>query len=85
MMNNRFMVDDAGTLIDIETRDTYDIVEEVCDLMNELNNENTILKEKYERKDRQLQRAKKDTRKYTDYFMNELNWDCDRIIEEVFR
>lgn len=43
------------------------------------------LQDVYERKDRQLQRAKKDTRKYTDYFMNELNWDCDRIIEEVFR
>ena len=30
----RFIVDDAGTLIDIETRDMYDIVEEVVDLLN---------------------------------------------------
>jgi uncharacterized coiled-coil protein SlyX len=31
----RFIVDDAGTLIDMETRDTFDIVEEVCPLLNE--------------------------------------------------
>ena len=57
----------------------------LIDELNELAEENQLLKDKYERKDRQLQRAKKDVRKYTDYFMNELNWDCDRIIKEVFR
>ena len=36
-MSERFMVDDCGTLIDMETRDTYDYVEEVCPLLNELN------------------------------------------------
>lgn len=41
---NRFMVDTAGTLIDLDTRDTFDIVEEVVDLMNDLNNENKLLK-----------------------------------------
>jgi seryl-tRNA synthetase len=50
-----------------------------------LEEENKELKDKYERKDRQLKRTKKDIEKYTDYFMNELNWDCDRIIKEVFR
>ena len=34
-MTERFIVDDAGTLIDIKTRNTYDIVEEVVDLLNE--------------------------------------------------
>jgi hypothetical protein len=34
-MTERFIVDTAGTLIDIETRDTFDIVEEVCPLLNE--------------------------------------------------
>ena len=58
---------------------------EIVNELNELAEENQLLKDKYERKDRQLQRAKKDVRKYTDYFMNELNWDCDRIIKEVFR
>ena len=32
--NKRYMVDDAGTLIDIETRDTYDYVSDVVDLLN---------------------------------------------------
>ena len=34
-MSERFMVDDAGTLIDMETRDNYDYVEEVCPVLNE--------------------------------------------------
>ena len=29
------MVDDCGTLIDMETRDNYDYVEEVCPVLNE--------------------------------------------------
>ena len=29
------MVDDAGTLIDMHTRDTFDYVSDVCDLLNE--------------------------------------------------
>lgn len=44
MNKNRFMVDTAGTLIDLDTLDTFDIVEEVVDLMNDLNNENKLLK-----------------------------------------
>ena len=35
-MTERFMVDDAGTLIDMETRDTFDYVSDVCGLLNEL-------------------------------------------------
>ena len=64
----------------------------ILDLLNQLNDENEKLKRKnkflknqYERKDRQLHRTKKDIEKYTDYFMNELNWDCERIIKEVFK
>ena len=44
MTNKRFMVDDAGTLIDMQTRDMFDIVEEVCPLLNELAEENTRLR-----------------------------------------
>ena len=33
--NKRYVVDDAGTLIDIQTRDTYDYVSDVCDVLNE--------------------------------------------------
>ena len=35
MTAKRFMVDDAGTLIDMHTRDTFDYVSDVCDLLNE--------------------------------------------------
>ena len=44
--NKRFMVDDAGTLIDIQTREMYDIVEEVCSVLNALYNENEQLKQR---------------------------------------
>ena len=37
MTKKRFMVDDAGTLIDMQTRNTYDYVSEVCPLLNALN------------------------------------------------
>jgi len=43
--NKRFIIDDAGTLIDIETRNMFDIVEEICPLLNELNNENNRIKQ----------------------------------------
>lgn len=39
MTSDRFIIDDAGTLIDMETRNTYDYVDEVCPLLNELNTE----------------------------------------------
>ena len=40
MTAKRFMVDDCGTLIDMHTRDTFDYVSDVCDLLNELSEEN---------------------------------------------
>lgn len=44
MTAKRFMVDDAGTLIDMHTRDTFDYVSDVCGLLNELHEENMMLK-----------------------------------------
>ena len=44
-MTDRFIIDDAGTLIDMETRNTYDIVEEILPLLNELNNAEETKKE----------------------------------------
>ena len=53
-MTGRYMVDDAGSLIDMETRDTYDYVDEVCPVLNEqveqineLEKENRLLKITY--------------------------------------
>ena len=37
--NKRFMVDDTGTLIDMKTRNTYDYVSDVVDLLNDLQQE----------------------------------------------
>ena len=42
--NKRFMVDDAGTLIDMVTRNTYDYVSDVCELLNELHEKNNELR-----------------------------------------
>lgn len=42
-MIERYMVDDAGTLIDMQTRDTFDYVSDVCDVLNE---QDKIIKDK---------------------------------------
>ena len=44
MTAERFMIDDAGTLIDMHTRDTFDYVSDVVTLLNELHEENQSLK-----------------------------------------
>ena len=44
MMGGRFIVDDCGTLIDMETRETYDYVCDVLHLLNKLDRENRLLK-----------------------------------------
>lgn len=45
-MTERFIVDDCGTLIDMHTRDTFDYVSDVCNLLNELHEENIQLSDK---------------------------------------
>ena len=39
------LIDDCGTLIDMQTRDTFDYVSDVCELLNELNDENKTIKD----------------------------------------
>ena len=46
--NERFIVDTAGTLIDMETRNTYDYVSEVVGLLNGYDKENEQLKKQRE-------------------------------------
>ena len=53
-MSERYIVDDAGSLIDMETRDSYDYVSEVCPVLNDydervksLEYENRLLKVTY--------------------------------------
>ena len=55
--NKRFIIDDVGTLIDIQTRNTYDYVSDVCPLLNELNDENEQLKQRNNRQYEQLNKA----------------------------
>ena len=45
MTEKRFIIDDAGTLIDMETRNMYELAYEVVDLLNELNDENNHIKQ----------------------------------------
>lgn len=44
-MTKRFMVDDCGTLIDMNNRNTYDYVSDVCEILNDFNDENERLKQ----------------------------------------
>lgn len=45
MTDKRFIIDDAGTLIDLDNRNIYDYVSDVCELLNELADENEELKQ----------------------------------------
>lgn len=57
-MTERFIIDDCGTLIDIQTRNTYDYVTDVCPLLNQLSNENkqirNLITEQYNNERTQL-------------------------------
>lgn len=80
-MTNRFVIsdDDDYLIIDRVTGEEF--------LLNEFRKDGSPkrLCSKLNRMDRKIHNQRKDLRKYTDYFMRELNWDCDRIMEEVFR
>ena len=43
-MTERYITDDAGTLIDMETREMYDLVEEICPVLNKYDKENKMIK-----------------------------------------
>ena len=60
--NERFIVDDAGTLIDMETRNTYDYVSEVVDLLNDVTNELRIAQSVIQMKREQISSLAKSNR-----------------------
>ena len=60
--NERFIVDDAGTLIDMETRNTYDYVSEVLPLLNGLTNEIKIAQSVIQMKRQQISSLAKSNR-----------------------
>ena len=47
-MTEKWIVDDAGTLINMSTRNHYDYMEEVVDVLNNLSEENEQLKKEIE-------------------------------------
>ena len=47
-MTEKWIVDDAGTLINMSTRKHYDYMEEVVDVLNKLSEENGKLKQAYQ-------------------------------------
>ena len=61
-MTERFIVDDTGTLIDMETRNTYDYVSEVVDLLNDVTNELRIAQSVIQMKREQISSLAKSNR-----------------------
>ena len=80
MMSERFMVDDAGTLIDMETRNSYDYVSDVVDLLNNLHEENEQLKQFPIKLDDRIQKLKEDLKKLTEMDKSDLN---PQAVEDV--
>ena len=60
MTEKRYRIDDAGTLIDMHTRETYDYVSDVCELLNNLNDENEQLKQHIQTLQKQIKRLEND-------------------------
>ena len=54
--NKRFLIDDAGELIDLENHKFIDYGDECCKLLNELSDENEELKQRNNRQYEQLGR-----------------------------
>ena len=68
------------------------IDDDLLKLINRLDDElktyksaNKTLKSNLDRCREKVKRQHKDLDKYYEYFTRELNWDCDRIVKEVFR
>lgn len=94
-MKEKWIVDDAGTLINISTRNHYDYMEEVVDVLNKLSEENDLLKMEnyglqdgldfYKEENEQLKKEKEfwkgDSCQCSNY-LSILSMDC-QIVQEV--
>ena len=79
--NKRFIIDDAGTLIDMQTRNTYDYVSDVCPLLNALNDENEQLKSEIkEWKDKYYQAEETVINEYS----SNISKDMEELHKEVY-
>ena len=86
----------TGVVTDTKTGKEYRcdgrIDDDLLKLINELDctletykSANKTLKSTLDRCREKVKRQHKDLDKYYEYFTRELNWDCDRIMKEVFR
>lgn len=61
-MTEKWIVDDAGTLINMSTRNHYDYMEEVVDVLNKLSEENEQLKQQLKKDNDVLDNTKQKLR-----------------------
>jgi hypothetical protein len=80
IMSERFMVDDAGSLIDMEEMKYYDIVEEVCPVLNALHEENEQLKQIPIKLDNRIEKLQEDLQKLSEMDTADLN---QQAVEDV--
>ena len=77
--NKRFMIDDTGTLIDMNTRNTYDYVSDVVNVLNDLNNSREYHKKernKLKNREEKYQRVISGVMAFIELQVNnELGWD----------
>lgn len=82
-MTEKWIVDDAGTLINMVTRNHYDYVEEVVDVLNKLSEENEQLKKDLKKKFVPFAKADGDyTAVNTEEFIKILN-ENEQLKQEV--
>ena len=92
MTDKRFIIDDAGSLIDMHTRDTFDYVSDVCDLLNEqyetiqqLQHDASILiqaNQDYRKENEQLKQFKEDVFNKVDMHLRMLPTARDNEFDE---
>jgi DNA-directed RNA polymerase alpha subunit len=70
MTEKRFMVDDAGSLIDMEEMKYYDIVEEVCPVLNEQHETITTQKHIIDKQEMELSKVENVLQKHYDNIKN---------------
>jgi cell shape-determining protein MreC len=79
-MTERFMLDDAGELIDLNTHKFIDYGEECCNLLNALHEENEQLKQIPIKLDNRIEKLQEDLQKLSEMDTADLN---QQAVEDV--
>ena len=75
------MVDDAGTLIDILTRDTYDYVSDVCPVCNKLWSQTERFARHNQELEKENEELKQTMKKVAELLSDEVDLFSDKAIE----